>query len=441
MKIIHKTTIILLSISILLIAFILLLNSSVVAVRIYELSLKLEQLNKNEKGINYMDVLFKYEINRKLYLGKIKDQDVDIEELKIISAITYNRELPDDLKKKAMTALPVINALRYLIGKTAIEITNKKTNNAFDIAYYYERNGFFKKAVESYDSIESLPETEIPVILLHKGYCYALSGNDKDAEKCLTEIIEKHSTHSIAITAATLLMYIRDFRGESEKIASENNRTLENSIKLIQLTSFDKAFEMLSTIESKDRDTEVNVKYYKARYYEETGDKGKAVEIYQDIILKDNDNENAKKANRRIFLIASGVTDGELLKMLSIENNKFLSDETFNRMVTLSESMDINASRPEGVSVVSGLSEKTIGEYIEQSKEVAKIISRTKKEKLNNKGDYTISFYNKNGEISKIEFYDKNNVLTGYYIYIYDAKGNRIRIDAYTAQGVLMEYY
>ena len=73
-------------ISIVLILFaVAMFNRSVVSVHLNELSNAVDELNKKQRGFNTMDVLFKYEINRRLYSGLITEAEYDREELKTIS--------------------------------------------------------------------------------------------------------------------------------------------------------------------------------------------------------------------------------------------------------------------------------------------------------------------------------------------------------------------
>lgn len=426
-----------LTIIIVLAFFVLFINRSLIMVRVYELSQSLEEINNLEQGRSYMDILFKYEMNRRLYTGKISEEILDVEELKIISSASLKDGRLNRLEDNAKAVLPLVNTIRFVLGKPYIIYNESGEDNLFDIAYYYERNGYLKKAIELYDSITNPPQNVKPLILLHKGYCHALTGNIDKAEKKLTTIIKDYSRTDVAITAATLLMHIRDFRVESENILRQNNPSLENSIKLLQLTSFENAFDMLSRLESHDDDTEAVINYYKARYYEETGDKNKAIEIYQNIILNNHQSETAARSNRRIFLVSLTQTENEAVRNLVNANNELIKDEIFERMRDLEKEV----GRTNLLQIELPLIEiEKIEEYTSKVKIVVENLNKVEK-KTSRDGNYSLSYFTKDGEISKIENFDRRGNITGYYLYIYDNAGNRIRIDAYDKNGKLMEYY
>ena len=52
-------------------AVVFMFNRSVVSIHLNELSNAVDELNKKQRGFNTVDILFKYEINRRLYSGLI----------------------------------------------------------------------------------------------------------------------------------------------------------------------------------------------------------------------------------------------------------------------------------------------------------------------------------------------------------------------------------
>ncbi|HBD94021.1 MAG: hypothetical protein A2015_04085 [Spirochaetes bacterium GWF1_31_7] len=413
------------------------INKSLISVRLYELSQNLEEINNDESGQGYMDVLFKYEMNRRMYSGKMKEEDLDLEELKILSTLSTGSVSHDKIKSDALAVLPFVNSIRFILGKDQISYSIEKNKSHFDIAYYYERNGYFKKALDLYNVITGNSSKITSNLLLHKAYCFALTGDTDNAEKSLTQIISKYRDTEIAITAATLLMHIRDFRLESEKILQNDNPTLENSIKLLQLTSFNKAFEMLGRLQSEDKNTESKIKYYKARYYEETGDKNQAIELYQDIIINDTESQSAVRANRRIFLVSISQPENKELRELTFSNNELLQDDVFDTMRNLESNLK-NTGLIQ--NEILEFDSKKIEEYSLVVKQAVENLKKVEKKQASN-GSYSLSYFNRNGEIKKIENYNKKGNKTGFFLYIYNSEGNRIRIDAYDKDGVLLQYY
>lgn len=111
---------------VLILAAVAMFNRSVVSVHLNELSNAVDELNKKQRGFNTMDVLFKYEINRRLYSGLITEAEYDREELKTISILTQQEQPVRRLSVFDYVSIPVINGLRFLLGKPAILLLKSK---------------------------------------------------------------------------------------------------------------------------------------------------------------------------------------------------------------------------------------------------------------------------------------------------------------------------
>ena len=88
-----------------------------------------------------------------------------------------------------------------------------------------------------------------------------------------------------------------------------------------------------------DDEIKAKVAYYRGRLLEENGEKSKAIETYQEMILEYYRYEIAKNANRRILVMSANRTDREEINALAIENNKLLHDESFESILELNENI------------------------------------------------------------------------------------------------------
>ena len=73
-------------------AVVFMFNRSVISIHLNELSNAVDELNKKQRGFNTVDILFKYEMNRRLYSGLITEAEYDREELKTISILTQQEQ-------------------------------------------------------------------------------------------------------------------------------------------------------------------------------------------------------------------------------------------------------------------------------------------------------------------------------------------------------------
>lgn len=327
---------------VLIFAVVFMFNRSVVSIHLNELSNAVDELNKKQRGFNTVDILFKYEINRRLYSGLITEAEYDREELKTISILTQQEAPERKLGIFDYISMPAVNGLRFLLGKTFLTLTKeqKENNAALSLAFYHENNRRFRDAQNIYNSFDE-QKKQSPV-LLHEGYCLSLLGEHDDAVEKLTRIINENRNEEIAATAAILLMYITDFKQKADYlIKNGKGDNIDTVVKLVQLNSFQNAQEMLDRLEKSDTDEEVQAKiaYYRGRLLEETGEKSKAIETYQEMILEYYRYEVAKNANRRILVMSANRSDREEINALAIENNKLLKDEEFENILELNENI------------------------------------------------------------------------------------------------------
>ena len=327
---------------VLIFAVVFMFNRSVVSIHLNELSNAVDELNKKQRGFNTVDILFKYEINRRLYSGLITEAEYDREELKTISILTQQEAPERKLGMFDYISMPAVNGLRFLLGKPFLTLTKeqKENNAALSLAFYHENNRRFRDAQNIYNSFDE-QKKQSPV-LLHEGYCLSLLGEHDDAVEKLTRIINENRNEEIAATAAILLMYITDFKQKADYlIKNGKGDNIDTVVKLVQLNSFQNAQEMLDRLEKSDTDEEVQAKiaYYRGRLLEETGEKSKAIETYQEMILEYYRYEVAKNANRRILVMSANRSDREEINALAIENNKLLKDEEFENILELNENI------------------------------------------------------------------------------------------------------
>lgn len=327
---------------VLIFAVVFMFNRSVVSIHLNELSNAVDELNKKQRGFNTVDILFKYEINRRLYSGLITEAEYDREELKTISILTQQEAPERKLGMFDYISMPAVNGLRFLLGKPFLTLTKeqKENNAALSLAFYHENNRRFRDAQNIYNSFDE-QKKQSPV-LLHEGYCLSLLGEHDDAVEKLTRIINENRNEEIAATAAILLMYITDFKQKADYlIKNGKGDNIDTVVKLVQLNSFQNAQEMLDRLEKSDTDEEAQAKiaYYRGRLLEETGEKSKAIETYQEMILEYYRYEVAKNANRRILVMSANRSDREEINALAIENNKLLKDEEFENILELNENI------------------------------------------------------------------------------------------------------
>ncbi len=311
-------------------------------IRIKEMKIYLQKSNTEDNSLDHIGLVMKYRLHKRIYENQISQGNADVIELRVNSilsekAIEQKISL-DQYHYLAMPSLYIINFFRFIIGKNPIrDMEEDKSYLFLEIAYYYERNKCYEKSLEIYDialNEESYDRNNTAAIFLHQGFCHSILGNYKEAKERYSTVIKDYSDEDVAITAIILLRYLEGFRSEIVRIVKEEKNSIVKGEKLYKLIAYKESLEVLKKVEKEaDPSEKSRIKFFKAKCLEELAEKEKAMNIYQEIILEDRKSEYAKLANRRIFITGSLAHNGSNLKELAIQNNKFLKDKIFSKLV------------------------------------------------------------------------------------------------------------
>ena len=337
-----------------------LFNDINIQIRIKEIKIFLQRSNREDNSIDHIGLVMKYRLHKAMYENRITGEDTSIIETRINSILSgreeQSRVLPGRYRYMSVPVLYTINAIRYVIGMPLIEdVKEDEVNLNLEVAYYYERNKDYKKAISLYNQILNEPFSGRPLkasVLLHQGFCYSIIGEYEKARSKYLTVIKDYGDINTAVTAAVMLRYLEGFRTEIEKVMKTEKDSTEKGDKLYKLIAYTESYEVLKRIENTSAPSEKEkIKFFKGRTLEEMGESGKAVEIYQQIILDDPKSAYAVSANRRIFLVGSVNIEGEKIKKLAVENNRLIDDDTLVKMVEedskFSKNENQNGNKPD----------------------------------------------------------------------------------------------
>ncbi|HNX25327.1 MAG TPA: tetratricopeptide repeat protein [Spirochaetota bacterium] len=330
-------------VSLLLILFFIFVNEMVISIRLNELKTYLQDLDKNEGGVDHIALIATYEIHKKIYEERITQDTADSIEQKVNSLslpVKTNGPLSRDLNSVlAFPAVQMININRKILGKPPVKYTSDNSDEFKDLdqAYYDERNFLFKRAISQYDKAllnKNLSSTLKASILLRQGYCYALAGiNDKAMHNYIT-IITEYSNESSAITASILVRYLEGFNLARERVLSGETDPVLKSQKLVSLLAYEQALKIINDTEQKVGPKDLpRILYFKARCYSGLGQPEKAVENYLKVITSNPDSPYAKFSNRKLFLIGTSAGGSNTILETSKLINKKLEDPVLDQMI------------------------------------------------------------------------------------------------------------
>ena len=338
----NRNIIILIIISIITIAGLSILNDVYLNIRINELTIYLQKIDQKESNVGHVQLIMKYNNSMQLYERTMSRDHAELVDLKISSITAYRTKYKTvRLKKYAFLSIPalhVVNFYRFFLGKEPIRnIQTDKRSSNLDIAYYYERNNLYKKALDYYRKTlveDMINRNLIGSVMLHQGFSYAMLNRYKDARNLYEKILQSYNNDEIVVvTAAVLLNYLNVFKNEENKI-SKIPDSIDKSKKLYNLFAFKKALKTLKNVETGEKPSQkAQVDYLKAQYYNEIGMKEKSANLFLKIITDNPKSKYAKLSNRQLYIIGSRLGENNSIKKLAENGNRVYNDNVISTMM------------------------------------------------------------------------------------------------------------
>lgn len=324
--------------------FLLFLNDIVISIRLNELKANLLEQDHIEGGLDHIGLVATYQIHKNIYEKRVSQENADAIEGKIISILKSQKinspaVIPTKYNIISQPALRLINFNRLIVGKAPLEYhTSQDTDLAdLDVAYYYERNFLFTRAIELYEKAlknKNINNALKASIMLHQGYCYALAGLNDKALNNYSAIINNYSQESSAITATILSRYLEGFKLARERVLVSNADPLLRSQDLVDLLAYEQALGILQDAELRAKPEDIpRIKYFIARCYAGLGKPEKAVENYLQVIADSPSSRYAMYSNRKLFMIGSRAGGDNNIINISKQLNNKLKDPVLSRMI------------------------------------------------------------------------------------------------------------
>ena len=329
-----------LAVSLSVLVFLFFLNEITISIRMNELKNYLQDLDFNEGSIDHISLIATYDVNKKIYENRITQDAADSIEYRI-SSLQISQARRNTERKYAVLyypALHIINLNRKILGKPSIKYSDDIDDyySELDQAYYYERNYLFKKAIPLYDRIldrKNLNSSIRASILLRKGYCYALSGFDDNAQENYHRVISEYGHEGSAVTATVLLSYLKGFSQARERVLSGDADSLVKSRKLVSLLAYEKALDVLNRASRNVPAGDLaQIEYFKARSYRGMGNNEMAVESFLKVITSNPDSVYARHSNRQLYIIGTNMGSNNSIRKISEKINLKLKDPVFEQM-------------------------------------------------------------------------------------------------------------
>lgn len=321
-----------------LILFSLYTNEAIIQYRMDEYNRAMETLSQTYNSSHALNMLARFELIKKRQ--NMPDEDETGLELKLQSLASGKLLVTDaheaSIKSKIIGA--AINGVGFILGKkkSKADVPNKVMNN-LEVAYFYERSRKYDKAIEIYAkglSDKDLPPEVSATLLLHRGFCSSLMGDYEkakgDFDKTARLVPESEESR-----VATRLKELTQGLEDQVKLALESKQApFQSGKQMFLLANYAEAAKSLQKVlssPSSDSLERIQSRYLYARSQEELGQDSDAVLTYRTVIQQAPNSEEAKKANRRLYVLGKFYNNDEdlaksaLKKMEKYQDFKFIN--------------------------------------------------------------------------------------------------------------------
>ena len=322
-----------------LILFSLYTNDAVIQYRMDEYNRAMEALSQTYNSSHALNMLARFELIKKRQ-NQTEEEDETGLELKL-QALASNKLIVTATKEfnlKSKVIGNIINGVGFILGKkrSKADVPNKVMAN-LEVAYFYERSRKYDKAIDIYSkglSDKNLPPEVSATLILHRGFCSSLMGDYKKAMGDFDQTVQLVPESEEAHVAVKLKELTQGLEDQVNKALAAKTAPFQAGRQLFLLANYSEAAKSLQKVlanPSTDSNELIQSRYLYARSQEELGQDSDAVLTYRTVIQQAPNSEEAKKSNRRLYVLGKFYSNDEdmaksaLKKMEKYQDFKFIN--------------------------------------------------------------------------------------------------------------------
>lgn len=249
----------------------------------------------------------------------------------VLEAAIMNDKDPEalELTKGEYAGLLIINIVRKLSFKPFLYLmADQEQLLLMKYAFFMERNRRYDQASRKYLHLEKLMTNDNSdargFVMLHHGYCLAVSGKKSDALKLLYTVRDDFSGSHYSQTAIVLINLLLASEDQKKQIDNLELDNLQKARKYFAISLYKSSIQLYN----KENNLLPIDQYRLARSQEETGAVPKAIQGYLAIVKSNKDSEAVKLANRRLLLIGNFYGGGKKVKEFAEKKAKDIGDDS-----------------------------------------------------------------------------------------------------------------
>jgi TonB family protein len=321
-----------------LILFSLYTNEAIIQYRMNEYNRAMETLSQTYNSSHALNMLARFELIKQRAAQPEEDETaLELKMQSLASGKLLTEETkPEGIKSKVIGA--AIGTVGWILGKKRAKAgVPNVVQRDLEAAYYFERSRKYDKAIEIYSKGLAGPNLSPEVaatLMLHRGFCASLTGEYRKAKEDFAKtasLVPESEEAQVANKLKELTQGLED----QVRLARESKQApFQAGRQLFLLANYAEAAKSLQKVISSstaDSAEKLQSRYLYARSQEELGQDSDAVLTYRTVIQAAPNSDEAKKANRRLYVLGKFYSNDEDLaksamkKMEKYQDFKFIN--------------------------------------------------------------------------------------------------------------------
>lgn len=320
-----------------LVLFSLYANEAIIQYRMDEYNRAMETLSQTYNSSHALNMLARFElINQRRNQPEADDAAMEMR----MQSLASGKLLVDDGPKKENLQSKVIGAairfVGFILGKKRSAAAVPKVVQAdLEAAYFFERSRKYDKAIAIYThSLEGdgLSGEVSATLLLHRGFCEGLTGDYDKAKADYDRAASLVPGSEEARVAAKLRELTQGLEDQVRLAQASQSSPAQAGRQMFLLANYSEAAKSLAKAiasPSTDSSSRIQSRYLYGRSQEELGQDSDAVLTYRQLMQAAPNSEEAKKANRRLYVLGKFYSNDEELAKTALKKIEQYQDFKF----------------------------------------------------------------------------------------------------------------
>lgn len=321
-----------------LILFSLYTNEAIIQYRMNEYNRAMETLSQTYNSSHALNMLARFELIKQRQTQPEEDEtalELRMQSLASGKLLVSETE-QEGIKSKVIGAF--IGAVGFVLGKKRAKVgVPNVVQRELEAAYFFERSRKYDKAIEIYTKgleASNLSSEVTATLLLHRGFCASLTGEYRKAKDDFTKVVAVVPGSEEAHVAIKLREMTQALEDQVRLARNSKQTPFLAGKQLFLLANYAEAARSLQKVissASSDSSEKLQSRYLYARSQEELGQDSDAVLTYRTVIQSSPNSEEAKKSNRRLYVLGKFYSNDEdlaksaLKKMEKYQDFKFIN--------------------------------------------------------------------------------------------------------------------